>query len=118
MRPSRPDQSPGGSTRRAASLALLALLCAVPLAARAQDAADVARAPAAGAAADLAPVPWSSLSSGQQKLLQRFEGQWDTLPVPRQNALALGSERDHVPSLEGFLHRLERGGAGALRACR
>ncbi len=40
-----------------------------------------------------AAVPWSSLSSDQQRLLSRLSGQWDQLPPQRQQALASGSQR-------------------------
>jgi len=47
--------------------------------------------PAAGPPA--APVPWSSLSPEQQRLLGSFGSQWNSLPPARQQALAHGSER-------------------------
>lgn len=40
-----------------------------------------------------APVPWSSLSPEQQRLLSSFNSQWNSLPPARQQALAHGSER-------------------------
>jgi hypothetical protein len=39
------------------------------------------------------PVPWSSLSPDQQRLLSRLSGQWDQLPPQRQQALADGGQR-------------------------
>jgi hypothetical protein len=45
------------------------------------------------AAAPAAPVPWSSLSGEQQKLLGSFGSQWNSLPPERQQALAHGSQR-------------------------
>ena len=45
------------------------------------------------AAAPAAPVPWSSLSPDQQRLLSRLSGQWDQLPPQRQQALADGGQR-------------------------
>ena len=39
------------------------------------------------------PIAWDSLSSGQQRLLGRFEQNWAQIPAGRQQALARGSER-------------------------
>ncbi|MBL8700264.1 MAG: double-strand break repair helicase AddA [Alphaproteobacteria bacterium] len=51
---------------------------------------------------------------GRAKFLARL-GHEAADPLDEFLSLALGSERDHVPSLEGFLHRLERGGAEIKR---
>lgn len=61
--------------------ALLAFLLATP----------PARAQVEGATAQA--VPWASLSAEQQRLLGRFEANWDQLPPQRQQALARGSDR-------------------------
>jgi Protein of unknown function (DUF3106) len=52
-------------------------------------------AAANGSLAQNAPAPaaWGSLSPGQQQLLQRFKGDWDTLPAERRQALVKGSQR-------------------------
>ena len=55
--------------------------------------ADQSVAPPSSMAVETAPLPWSALNSEQQRLLQRFEGNRDTLPAARQNALARGSDR-------------------------
>ena len=49
--------------------------------------------PAAPAPHGTQAVPWSSLSSDQQKLLGKFSDNWSTLPPERQQALARGSTR-------------------------
>lgn len=61
--------------------ALAALLLAMP----------AVHAQAEGATAQ--SVPWASLSAEQQRLLGRFEANWDQMPPQRQQALTRGSDR-------------------------
>ncbi len=63
-------------------LAALAVLVLAMPAANAQAEGTVAQS-----------LPWSSLSIEQQRLLGRFEPNWDQLPAQRQQALARGSDR-------------------------
>jgi hypothetical protein len=37
------------------------------------------------------PVPWSSLSPGQQRLMGKLSGKWDSLPPERQQSLSRGA---------------------------
>src|SRR5579863_7601070 len=47
----------------------------------------------AGSAVAPHPVPWSSLSPQQQRLLGPVANRWGSLPPARQQALVRGSER-------------------------
>ncbi len=38
-------------------------------------------------------VAWEALTAGQQQMLERFRGQWATLPPERQSRLAAGAAR-------------------------
>src|SRR5512134_1537115 len=73
-------------TRRAALAALFAAgLCWAGPRARAAGAPEAVQAQA--------PVPWSSLSADEQKLLNRFGDRWDSLPPEQQQRLVRGTRR-------------------------
>jgi hypothetical protein len=75
---------------------VLALCAAVLLASAAPCFAQLPppeAAPTPRAMSPPAPVPWSSLSSEQQRVLGPMGKEWNSLPPERQQALANGSKR-------------------------
>jgi hypothetical protein len=75
--------------RYLAICAILALTAVTGYAQSPVPAPPAASAPPSAAA----PRAWESLSPQQRQVLQGYQGQWNSLPPERQQALARGSQR-------------------------